>query len=95
LPDEERKVGVRIKRSFQDFKPFWPELLLNATQNLSGFLAVRSSGEDEREAQNLAAVAADLRLCAVRELDGEFRRFTWNVRGESEPGQEREREDCL
>jgi hypothetical protein len=95
LPDEERQVGVRIERAFQDFKPFWPELLLNATQNLSGFLAVRSSGEDERQAQDFAPVAAHLRLFAIRELDGEFRRFAWNIGGEGMSGHECQREYCL
>ena len=56
--------GLRAPSSTS--KPFGPSRLLNATQNLSGFLAVRSSSEDERQTQHFAAVAGDQRLSAIR-----------------------------
>lgn len=90
LLDEERDVGVGIDRPFQYFEAFWSKLLLKATQNLSGFLAVRSSGEDESQAQDFAAVAGDQRRFAVRKFDGKFGRFSRNVGGENS-GYERER----
>ncbi len=57
LPEERWNVGVRIDGAFQYFETFWSQLFLKATQNLSGFLAVRSRGEDECQAQHLALVA--------------------------------------
>jgi hypothetical protein len=81
LPDEEGKVGFGIDGRFQNFETFWSKLPLNATQNLSGFLAMRSSGEDESQAQNFAAVAGDKRLFIVRELYAKFGRFAWKVGG--------------
>lgn len=81
LRDELLDVGVGIDGAFQYFETFWSKLLLKATQNLSGFLAMRSSGEDESQAQNFATVAGDERLFAVGELYGVFGRFAWNVGG--------------
>ncbi len=81
LCDELLDVGVGIDGAFQYFETFWSKLLLKATQNLSGFLAMRSSGEDESQAQNFATVAGDERLFAVGELYGVFGRFAWNVGG--------------
>ena len=91
LRDELLDVGVGIDGAFQYFETFWSKLFLKATQNLSGFLAMRSSGEDESQAQNFAAVAGDQRLFTVRELYAKFGRFAGNVGGEDRPGQERER----
>jgi hypothetical protein len=80
LFDERRNVGILINRCFQDLKAFWAEFLLNATQDLSGFLAVRSSGENEYEAQYLASVLTHQRLRSVRQLHDELRRFARNLR---------------
>jgi hypothetical protein len=79
---EELKIGLGIEGAFQNFEAFWSKILLNATQNLSGFLAMRSSGEDEGQAQNFAAIARNQRLSAVRKLHGQFGRLAWNVSGE-------------
>ena len=83
LRDELRNVGLGVDGRLQHFEAFWSKLILEATQNLSGFLAVRSSAEDEGHAQHFAAVAGDQRLFAVRKLDGEFGCFAWDVGGES------------
>lgn len=89
LCDELRDIGLGIDGPFEYLETFWSKLLFEATQNLSGFLAVWSSGEDECQAQNFAAVAGDQRLFAVGELDGKFGRFSGNVGGES-GGEERQ-----
>jgi hypothetical protein len=81
LPDKELKIGIGVNRAFQNFETLWSELLLDATQNLSGFLAVRSGGEDQRQAQDFASVARYQRLFAIRELHGKFGRFSWKFGG--------------
>jgi hypothetical protein len=83
LSDELRDVGFGVDRRFQHFEAFGSKLVFEATQNLSGFLAVRSSAENEGHAQHFAAVAGDQRLFPVRKLDGEFGCFAWDVGGES------------
>jgi hypothetical protein len=83
LQDELRDIGLGIDCRFQYFEARWSKLLLEATQNLSGFLAVRSSAEDEGHAQHFAAVAGDQRRFAVRKLDSEFGCLAWDVGGES------------
>ena len=80
--NEIRDVGIVIERAGHDGKSLGTQFLLNATQDLSGFLAVRSSGENEQEAHYFAAVAAEEHLFSVGRLDGEFRRFARNLRGE-------------
>jgi hypothetical protein len=82
LPDERRDIGVGIEGAFQHFETFGSKLLFNATQNLSGFLAVRSTGEDKRQAEHLAFVAGHQHLFAIRKLHGNFGRLAWNVGGE-------------
>jgi hypothetical protein len=83
LRDELRDVGFGVDGRFQHFEALWSKLVLEATQNLSGFLAVWSSAEDESHAQHFTAVARDQRLFAIRKLDGELGRFAWDVGGES------------
>ena len=83
LFDERWKVGILIDRRFQDLKAFWAEFLLNATQDLSGFLTVWSSGENKHQAQHLASVLTHQRLRSVRKLHDELRRFARNLRGYS------------
>jgi hypothetical protein len=95
LPDKENKIGICIERPLQNIEAFWPEFLLNATQNLSGFLAVRSSGEDERQAQDFAAVARDQRLFAIRELHGKLGCFSRKFGGEGGAGKKRQRKECF
>jgi len=79
LLDEEREIRVGIEGALHNFEAFWSEILLNATQNLSGFLAVRSTGEDEGHAQNFTAITGNQRLFPVRELHAKFGRLSWNV----------------
>jgi hypothetical protein len=94
LADEGWNVGVRIEGAFQYLEAFGSKLLFKATQNLSGFLAVRSSGEDERQAQHLALVAGHQRLFAIRQVHRKFRGWAWNVGGEG-GGEERQRGENL
>ena len=50
LPDEIGDVRILVDAAFHYFETSRTQIVLYATQNLSGFLAVRSSGEDERQA---------------------------------------------
>ena len=83
LRDELRDIGLGVDGRFQHFEAFGSKLVFEATQNLSGFLAVRSSAENEGHAQHFAAVAGDQRLFAIRKLNGEFGCLAWDVGGES------------
>ena len=51
-----------------------PEIFLNAAQNLSGVLAVRSSGEHERQQHHLTRIVAEQDLAAVVHADDELAR---------------------
>jgi hypothetical protein len=82
LADERRNVGVGIEGAFQYLKTFGAKLFYKATQNLSGFLAVRSTGEDECQAQHLALVAGHQHLFAIRKVHGKLGRLAWKVGGE-------------
>lgn len=86
--DEIGNITVLIHGSYSDFKSFGLQILCYATQDLSGFLAVRSSGQDERQAQYFAAVTAHQELLAVGKLDHEFRRLPGNLSGECGAGEQ-------
>ena len=44
--DEAGYIRVVVHRAFHNLEPLRTKIFFNATQDLSGFLAVRSSGED-------------------------------------------------
>ena len=60
LRDEARHqlVRIRVECHAQNLQTARTVFLLNAAQNLSGVLAVRSSGEQERQQNHLARVLA-------------------------------------
>ena len=69
------RIGLLINGGFQDSKSLGLQLRIKSTQNLSGELAVRSSSENQHQAQYLASVLADQSFLAVRQRNGKFRRF--------------------
>src|SRR5579883_1964302 len=77
--DEPRQVRVLVHRCLYYRKAFRTEVLLNATQDLSGFLAVRSGGQNEDQAQYLAPVLAHQQLLVLAYIDDELGRFARNL----------------
>src|SRR5262249_15946796 len=61
------------------FKSARPKFLFYATQNLSGRLAVRSSSEDEHQAQHFTPILTDRSVSTVRKIDREIGRFARKV----------------
>ncbi len=88
-------VRVLIHRPFSHLKSFGLQILGYATQDLSGLLAVRSSGEDEYQAQNFALVTAHQQLLAVGELDGKLGRLPGNLSRECRAREQCQREKYL
>lgn len=64
--DEAGDVGILVNCSLYHLKTPGPQILFDATQDLSGFLAVGSSSENKGEAQDLAAIVAYADLLAVQ-----------------------------
>lgn len=62
-------IGARIDRGFNDLKSFGAKFRLNATQDLSGFLAMRSRGKDERQTDDLPVVRADVHSSPIGKRD--------------------------
>ena len=79
LTNESGDIGVGIDRRLDYFQSSRRQVFVNATQNLSGFLAVRSSGEDEDQAQDLASILAHQKLLATLQLHDELGRFPRKV----------------
>ena len=72
LPDEIGNVRILVDGAFHDFKTTRTQIGLDATQNLSGFLAVRSSEDDEGQTDHLPAQTAQQELLAIGQLDHEL-----------------------
>ena len=81
LLHKSRNVRVLVNRRFHHGETFGPQILFNATQDLSGFLAVRSSGEDKDQTQHFALVLADEKLLAALKRDDELWRFARDLDG--------------
>jgi len=85
------RIGAFVYRAFQDSKALRLKFRIEATQNLSGELAMRSSAENQQHTEHLAAVLAHQGLVAVGERDGKFRRFAGHFRGVEDTGAEQRR----
>jgi hypothetical protein len=76
---------------FEHLKTFRLQLVFNATQDLSGFLAVRSSGEYKHQAKDFAAIFAHVQRLSTGELDHEIRGWPWDsLSACRQAGQERQ-----
>src|SRR5262249_25450727 len=93
LLHELRNVGIVVDRAFQNREALRSQILLHATQDLSGFLTVWSSRHDKRQAQHFAAVTAHQHLLAARRLDHELRRLPGNINRKRGARDQRERKD--
>jgi hypothetical protein len=84
LRDESRHELLRaiVKRDSDNLQPARSKILLNAAQNLSGSLAMRSSSEHEREQHHFSGVLAQQNLAAAVHANGKLVRGTWNLLGE-------------
>jgi hypothetical protein len=91
--DKARDVGIIIHRSLDHGKAFRPQILFNATQDLSGSLAVWSSSENENQAQDLALVIAHFGLLAACELNDEVRGLPRNLSCKGKSYQRGQRND--
>src|SRR5207248_6331120 len=64
-----------------------------SAQNLSGVLAVRSSGVEERQQEDLSGVLAEQQLAAAIHADGELARGTRHLLTGGQSGHKRERSE--
>jgi folylpolyglutamate synthase/dihydropteroate synthase len=76
-----RRVG--IERRSENLQTLWPKIFLDAAQNLSGMLAVRSSGVQERQHDHFPGILAKQHLAAAIHADGELTCRTRHLLGES------------
>src|ERR1700680_1035784 len=81
LRDKSRNVGILVDGRFEHLKTLRLQLVFNATQDLSGFLAVRSSGQYKDQAKDLAAIVAHLQRLSTGELEHEIRGWPWDSLG--------------
>lgn len=79
---------IRIERYAQNLQSLRSEIILNAAQNLSGMLAMRSSSKHERQQHHFARILAEQKLAAVIHADRKLTRGTRHFLSErSSPGQ--------
>jgi hypothetical protein len=86
--DEFGNVAVLIDGRFNDLKSLGLQIFCDATQDLSGFLAVRSSGENEYQAQYFAVITAHQQILAVGKVNHELRRLPRKLSRECGAGEE-------
>ena len=84
-----RRVG--IERRSQNLQTLRAEIFLDAAQNLSGVLTVRSSGIQERQQDHLPGILAQEHLAAAIHANCELTCGTRHLLGVSQPGQKRKR----
>ena len=73
-------LGILVNCRFNHLESLLAQLILKATQNLSGVLAVRSSGEDKYQRDNLAPVLAEVDLATTWHVDADVGSGPWNLR---------------
>ena len=65
-------LSVGIECDAENLEALWAIIFLNAAQNLSGVLAVWSSGEHEREQHYFAGILTEQHLAAAVHADGKL-----------------------